>query len=422
MTIKNLKKAANRISKAVKSREKIIIYGDADLDGVTAVIILKEVIQNLGEPSGGKYPISAIYFPEREKEGYGINKTALDFLKPMAPALLIALDCGIGNFQEVKIAKKLGFEVIIIDHHQVLDRLPEAQIIVDPKQKGDKYPFKEFATVGIVFKLSQLLLGKRVSEAMRKNFLELAALGTIADMMTEENENKLFIAEGLESLENSWRPGIREFLNNISFNPGEKNRLNLRQKISKIISILNVRDIENKMPASFRVLTISSLKEAEKIIEKLLEKNEVKKEKIKKITQEVEEDLSSSSPLAGAQEVEEDLSSSSPLAGAQEVEEGLSSSGKIIFEGKSDWELPLLSSVASIICNKYKKPTFLFKKGDRNSQGTVRIPKGLDDGVKAMMSCRQLLETYGGHSLAAGFSLKNENLKKFKECLNKYFK
>jgi len=405
MTIKNLKKAANRISKAVKSREKIIIYGDADLDGVTAVIILKEVIQNLGEPSGGKYPISAIYFPEREKEGYGINKTALDFLKPMAPALLIALDCGIGNFQEVKIAKKLGFEVIIIDHHQVLDRLPEAQIIVDPKQKGDKYPFKEFATVGIVFKLSQLLLGKRVSEAMRKNFLELAALGTIADMMTEENENKLFIAEGLESLENSWRPGIREFLNNISFNPGEKNRLNLRQKISKIISILNVRDIENKMPASFRVLTISSLKEAEKIIEKLLEKNEVKKEKIKKITQEVEEDLSSSSPLAGAQEVEEDLSFSE----------------KIIFEGKSDWELPLLSSVASIICNKYKKPTFLFKKGDRNSQGTVRIPKGLD-GVKAMMSCRQLLETYGGHSLAAGFSLKNENLKKFKECLNKYFK
>ena len=406
MTIKNLKKAANRISKAVKSREKIIIYGDADLDGVTAVIILKEVIQNLGEPSGGKYPISAIYFPEREKEGYGINKTALDFLKPMAPALLIALDCGIGNFQEVKIAKKLGFEVIIIDHHQVLDRLPEAQIIVDPKQKGDKYPFKEFATVGIVFKLSQLLLGKRVSEAMRKNFLELVALGTVADMMTEENENKLFITEGLGSLENSWRPGIREFLNNISFNSEEKNRLNLRQKVSKIISILNVRDIENKMPASFRVLTISSLKEAEKIIEKLLEKNEVKKEKIKKIVREVEEDLSSSSPLAGA----------------QEVEEGLSSSEKIIFEGKSDWELPLLSSVASIICNKYKKPTFLFKKGDRNSQGTVRIPKGLDDGVKAMMSCRQLLETYGGHSLAAGFSLKNENLKKFKECLNKYFK
>ena len=247
MEIKNLKKAANRILKAIKSKEKIVIYGDADLDGVTSVIILKESIQNLGGD------ISAIYFPDRGKEGYGISKTALDFLKTITPALLVALDCGIGNFQEVKIAKSLGFEVIIIDHHQILDKLPEASIIVDPKQKGDKYPFKEFAAVGIVFKLSQLLLKEKMSEAMRKNFLELVALGTIADMMIEQDENKLFIMKGLESLENSWRPGIKKFLNSIPFTPQEKNYLNLRQKISKIISILNVRDVENKMPASFRV-------------------------------------------------------------------------------------------------------------------------------------------------------------------------
>ena len=384
MEIKNLKKAASRILKAIKSEEKIIIYGDADLDGVTSVIILKESIQNLGGD------ISAIYFPDRGKEGYGISKTALDFLKTITPALLVALDCGIGNFQEVKIAKSLGFEVIIIDHHQILDKLPEASIIVDPKQKGDKYPFKEFAAVGIVFKLSQFLLKEKMSEAMRKNFLELVALGTIADMMTEQDENKLFIMKGLESLENSWRPGIKEFLNSIPFAPQEKNYLNLRQKISKIISILNVRDIENKMPASFRVLTSFSSEDAEKIIEKLLKKNEVKKEKIREMVQELEELITETNE-------------------------------EIIFEGKSNWELLLLSSVASIICNKYKKPTFFFKKGKTKSQGTVRIPKGLD-GVKAMMSCRQLLETYGGHSLAAGFSLKNENLEKFKECLIKYFK
>jgi len=384
MEIKNLKKAANRILKAIKSKEKIVIYGDADLDGVTSVIILKESIQNLGGD------ISAIYFPDREKEGYGINKTALDFLKTITPALLVALDCGIGNFQEVKIAKSLGFEVIIIDHHQILDKLPEASIIVDPKQKGDKYPFKEFAAVGIVFKLSQLLLKEKMSEAMRKNFLELVALGTIADMMIEQDENKLFIMKGLESLENSWRPGIKKFLNSIPFTPQEKNYLNLRQKISKIISILNVRDIENKMPASFRVLTSSSSEDAEKIIEKLLKKNEVKKEKIREMVQELEELITETNE-------------------------------EIIFEGKSNWELLLLSSVASIICNKYKKPTFFFKKGKTKSQGTVRIPKGLD-GVKAMLSCRQLLETYGGHALAAGFSLKNENLEKFRECLNKYFK
>ncbi|MCJ7786657.1 DHHA1 domain-containing protein, partial [Patescibacteria group bacterium] len=319
-----------------------------------------------------------------------ISKTALDFLKTITPALLVALDCGIGNFQEVKIAKSLGFEIIIIDHHQILDKLPEVSIIVDPKQKGDKYPFKEFAAVGIAFKLSQFLLKEKMSEAMRKNFLELVALGTIADMMTEQDENKLFIMKGLESLENSWRPGIKEFLNSIPFTSQEKNYLNLRQKISKIISILNVRDIENKMPASFRVLTSFSSEDAEKIIEKLLKKNEVKKEKIREMVQELEELITETNE-------------------------------EIIFEGKSNWELLLLSSVASIICNKYNKPTFFFKKGKTKSQGTVRIPKGLD-GVKAMMSCRQLLETYGGHSLAAGFSLKNENLEKFRECLNKYFK
>lgn len=383
MEIKNLKKAAERILKAIKKKEKIIIYGDADLDGATSVIILKESIQNLGGE------ISAIYFPDREKEGYGINKTALDFLKTITPALLVALDCGIGNFEEVKIAKSLGFEVIIIDHHQILDKLPKAQIIVDPKQKGDRYPFKGLATVGIIFRLSQLLLKEKMSEVMRKNFLELVALGTIADMMPEENENQLFITEGLESLENSWRPGIKVFLNSIPFIFQEKKYPNFRQKISKIISILNVRDIENKMPASFRVLASSSLKDAKKIIEKLLKKNELKKEKIKEMIQDLEELI-------------------------------IETNEEIIFKGKSNWELILLSQVASIICNKYKKPTFLFKKGETKSQGTVRIPKGLD-GVKAMMSCRQLLETYGGHPAAAGFSLENENLEKFKECLNKYF-
>ena len=146
--IKNLKKAANRILKAIKQKEKIIIYGDADLDGVTSVIILEECIKNLG----GK--ITTIYFPDREKESYGLNEKALFYFKEHDPALLIVLDCGIGNFEEMKKAKELGFEVIIIEHHEVLDKLPEASIVVDAKQKGDKYPFKYLATVGVTFRLN----------------------------------------------------------------------------------------------------------------------------------------------------------------------------------------------------------------------------------------------------------------------------
>ena len=131
--IKNLNKAAERIKKAIKRKERIIIYGDADMDGVSSVIILKECIMSLGRPADSGSPVSAVYFPDRETEGYGINKDALNYLKKYAPALFITVDLGIGNFEEIKLAKRLGFEVMIVDHHEVLKKLPSASIIVNPR-------------------------------------------------------------------------------------------------------------------------------------------------------------------------------------------------------------------------------------------------------------------------------------------------
>jgi len=375
MEIKNLKKAAARILKAIKNKEKIILYGDADLDGAVALIILKETIKNLnGE-------IANIYFPDRETEGYGISEIGLNSLKKFSPAILVALDCGIGNFKEVKLAKKLGFEIIIIDHHEVLDRLPGAEIIVDPKQKGDKYPFKSFATAGICFKLSELLLKRGSTENLRKNFLEMTALATIADMMPREGENQVFIEEGLKSIDRSWRPGIQALLENDHF----KNYFNLNQKVSKIISLLNIRDVENNLPASFRVLTATSSAEAKEIVNRLMEKSELRKEKISEIVETIEREIS------------------------QKPE-------PIIFEGDSGWELALISPVASILCQRYQKPTFIFKKLEKESQGTVRVPSGLNS-VTLMKKCAKGLITYGGHPLASGFRIKNENLEEFKECL-----
>lgn len=378
MEIKNLKKAAERILKAIKNKENLILYGDADLDGTTSVIILKETIQNLS----GK--VGAIYFPDREIEGYGISEIGLNYLKSNSPALLIALDCGIGNFKEVKLAKKLGFEVIVIDHHEVLDELPEAEIVVDPKQKGDEYPFKSLASAGIVFKLSELLFKNKLSENLRRIFLELVAIATLADMMPRKEENKVFIEEGLSTLENSWRPGIKAFFQIEPF----KKYFKISEKVSKIISILNIRDVENQLPASFRLLTSLSLNEAQKIIEKLLVKSEVRKEKIKEMIEEIEKRL---------------------------LEKTTDS---IIFEGDNSFELILLSSVASIICQKYKKPTFLYKKMSEESQGTVRTPSGIDS-ISLMKKCSKHPLTYGGHPQASGFRIKNEDLEKFKECLIK---
>lgn len=375
MEIKNLKKAAERILKAIKKKERIVIYGDADLDGVTSVIILEESVKTLN----GK--VAAIYFPDREVEGYGITEIGLDFLKEHSPALFIALDCGIGNFKETELAKKLGFKVIIIDHHEILDKLPEADIVVDPKQKGDNYPFKGLASAGISFKLADLLLKNKMSGTLRRTFLELVAMATIADMMPRISENKVFIEQGLSSLENSWRPGIKAFLEMEPF----KSYPDLNKKVSKVISILNIRDVKARLPASFRLLTSSSLVEAKKIIKELLAKSKIRKEKIEKMIEEIERRIASKT-------------------------------GPIIFEGDSSFELILLSSVASIICREYSKPTFLFKKLAEESQGTVRVPSGIDS-VALMKKCPKYPLTFGGHPQASGFRIKNENLEKFKKCL-----
>ena len=375
--IKNLKEAADRIKEAVKNKEKIIIYGDSDLDGVTSVIIANEAIKNLG----GK--IQALYFPNRENEGYGISEMGLDFLKKFSPALLVVFDCGISNFKEVKTAKKLGLEVIIVDHHEILDKLPDVKIIIDPKQKDDKYPFKQFAACGLAFLLAVALLGKKMTENLRKDLIELAALGTIADMMPREDDNKIFILEGLRSLENSWRPGIKIFLDSLG------DSLRLDQKVQKLISILNARDVEDNLPASFRLLTLSSEDETKKLLEKLIEKSEEKKDRTETVLGQAE----------------------GRLLGKKE---------KIIFEGEKDWDYSLISIVASILVNRHQKPTFIFKKGDKESQGTVRMPKNTN-AVLLMKTCQKLLLTYGGHPMAAGFRIKNENLAEFKKCLIKNY-
>ena len=379
MEIKNLKKAANRILRAIKNKEKIVLYGDADLDGATSVIILKETIKNLGGE------ITTVYFPDREIEGYGLTEKGLAELRKFGPALLITLDLGIGNFKEVKLAKKIGFEVIIIDHHEVLDKLPEAKIIVDPKQKGDRYPFKGLATAGICFKLSEILFANKITENLRKNFLELVALATIADMMPKENENLEFINQGLKSLENSWRPAIQALLQT----PGLNSYLNLNQKVAKIISLLNVRDVKDNLPASFRLLDSPSIEDSKELIEKLIEKNKLRKARIDEILASIEKSL-------------------------EKVKD------PIIFEGDSLWEFSLISSVASIICQRYQKPSFIFKILEKESQGTVRTPKEIDS-VALMKKCKKYLITYGGHPQASGFRIKNENLEKFKRCLIKNY-
>ena len=380
MAIKNLDKAATRLKKAVKKGERIILYGDADLDGVCSAIIMQETLKSLGGN------VVRVYFPDRENDGYGITLKALKELKTFSPALLCAMDLGISNFKEIKEAKKQGFDVILVDHHVVLDKLPDADIIVDPKQEGDTHPFKELAACGLTFRLAEEILKDKMSSALRKSLVELAAIGTIADMMVREQDNHEIIEEGMEALENSWRPGVRAF-----FKLQELERFpNIESKLQKMISILNVRDVENGYPASFRILSSDSEQEITVIAERLLEVHELRRQQRDRLLTKVRENILQKKDVS------------------------------IVFEGGEDFDYILLGALASIISQEEEKPTFMYRKMKGERVGSVRAPSGLDT-VEAMKHCAEHTITYGGHPQASGFRVKNTNLIKFKTCLIEYF-
>jgi len=380
--IKNIEKAADRIKKAVLNKERIILYGDSDLDGISSVVVLEEAIKNLG----GR--IDCVYFPDREKDGYGINAHALELLKNKAPALFITLDLGIGNVKEVDMANKMGFDVLIVDHHETLDGIPNASIIVNPKHPEDAYSFKGLANVGVTYNLCLELLGGGISENLKNSFAELAALGTIADMVPQIEQNKEIIERGLESLKNTFRPGLRAFFDIFSV---DDNFVGSTSRVQKIISALNATESVNFENESYLLLTSSSFEKCRELAQTLLSKNFNKQQQIKNIVQEIERRMAKSPDEP------------------------------IIFEGDLSWRLTLAGSIASIISDKYEKPAFIFKKMDQESCGSVRNPKGTNS-VEAMKACDRFLITYGGHAQASGFRIKNQNLQKFRDCLNDYFK
>lgn len=379
MEIKNLKKAAQRILSSLKKNERIVLLADSDLDGAASLIILEESILSLG----GK--ISLSYFPDRGEEGYGLNEKALKFLKKYSPGLLILLDCGIGSFREIKEARKLGFEVIIVDHHEILAELPEAEIIVDPKQEGDEYPFKYLAACGLTFRLAQELLLGKLSEGMEKNFLELVALGTVADKMPQTEDNQIFIEEGLKNLPSTFRPGLKAFF---KFLPKEE--YSFGDILQKITATLQITEVKNHLTGSYLLLTASEEKEAEKLLKKLLAKSQKRLELLDRLSGEIEEKVSQKPPAP------------------------------FIFEGGKEFPLILTGAVAGRISSRFRKPAFIYAKKGKVVRASVRSLQGFNS-VEALSHCSRFLEAYGGHPPAAGFSLKEENLGKLKECLREYF-
>jgi len=369
--MKNLEKVAERLKRAAKEGERVILFGDSDLDGITSVMMVKETIEFLG----GATP--SVYISDREKWGYGLSKEAVCSINENPPALIISLDCGISNFEGAKEAKRRGFELVIVDHHKTFPELPEASLILDPMQEGDEYPFKKMANGGIVYKLSEKMLGKDFSKTERR-FLELATLATLADMVPRKEDNQRILEKGMGFLKDSSifpLKVLKEVIGEDSF-------------LEKMISLLNITSPYGNVNSAYLLLEAKEKSEAEKWIEKIKKENEERREEIKREEEKIVGEVSN-----------------------EEM---------IIFK-EGSFSAPLAGTLASRVIRKCKKPVFLYTKESGIARGSARVPSG-QDAVDAMRHCKRYLQTFGGHPEAAGFILREENVNDFKKCLLEYFK
>lgn len=384
MKLKNSDKFIKTIISAAHQKKRIVLLGDSDLDGAGAVVILREALSLLS-PFYRKKNSVVVYFPDREKEGYGLNKKALSYLSEFAPALLILLDCGIGNSVEIEEAKKKGFEVIIIDHHEILPSIPKC-LIIDPKQKGDSKDLRILCTAGLVYELVSELLNKVMIPYNASQFLEVAALSTLADKVPLKGDNKRIVQQGIMALDYTQRPGLRALINLTGFLNQD-----LKEVEDKLLRALNSSQIVRHINEDYLLFEAQSQNKIQALVKKLIHQGKIKREEADKVLVEIVSRLDKKNQI------------------------------NIIFEGGKNWSLITLGRVASQLVNRYKKPVFLFKIRKKESVASARLPSGVD-GVKALEHCSKLLLTYGGHAPACGFRVKNSNLDKLGNCLNKYFK
>jgi single-stranded-DNA-specific exonuclease len=374
--------AVQRIKQAKEESEKVVIFGDYDADGITSTILLKETLEHIGI-----YPDT--YIPDRNKEGYGLNKTALDFIKKeYVPKLLITVDCGISNWQEVQYAQKLGMDVIIIDHHAIPKKIPKKCILIDPKLPHQSYPFKNLAGVGVVFKLSCALWEKLLPEKISqlKWFLDIIAIGTIADCVPLVDENRIFAKFGLIVLQKTRRIGIQEIIKTAKINIDEKNPPNAESIAYQIGPRFNASGRMDHADLTLNLLTENDPAKARVAALEVESKNSERQ----KVTQQV------------LSEVKKTLE--------KDKEYRL-----IIRKGKR-WPLGILGVVAGKIADEYQCPVFILREGSDLLEGSGR---SIDvfDLVVAVSKIDDLIERYGGHSQAMGLKIKPQKLVEFEKKL-----
>ncbi|MDR2570322.1 MAG: single-stranded-DNA-specific exonuclease RecJ [Oscillospiraceae bacterium] len=381
----DMDKAVSRIKKAVETGEHIAVYGDYDVDGMTSVAVLAMYLKS-------KNANFEIYIPERFDEGYGLNNTALDTLKSHGVSLVITVDCGVTAIEEAKYAKSIGLDLVITDHHECRDVLPEACAIVDAKRHDCNYPYKSLAGVGVVFKLVCALEGDYLSDSIFDKYIDLVAIGTVADVMPVVDENRELIRRGLIMLNSCPRPGLHSLLVKAETEIGKVTA----STISYVIAPrLNAAGRMAKTTLSIEILLTESSEEAEDLAGKLCHLNSERRCLEHEIYEEAKAMLNTDKP-------------EEPIVLA-----------------RHGWYKGVTGIVASKMADLYKLPVIVISIDyDENGHGIGRgscRSSGEFPLYDALCSCEDILDNYGGHIMAAGVTVAEENIDELRRRLTEYY-
>lgn len=380
--LKDMDKAAARITRAVDNMEKIAVYGDYDADGVTSTAMLYSYLETRGADV-------IFYIPQREGEGYGMNIGAVEYLKEQGVSLIVTVDNGISSVQEVARANELGIDVVVTDHHRPQEILPDAVAVVDAYRPDDTSPYKHFSGVGIAFKLLMALEdGAGDVEDLLEAYSDLAAIGTIGDIVPLTGENRTLIRAGLERLSQSDRPGVQALLENAGVAGKALTSTNVA---FTLVPRINATGRMGAPERAVRLLISGYEEEAEVLSEEICADNEERR----RVEAEIAE-----------------------AAFAAIEAKGYMKDRVVVVDGEN-WHHGVIGIVASRVTERCGKPCMIISRGETEAKGSGRSIEGFSL-FEAICACGDLLIKFGGHPMAAGITLKPENIEAFRKRINRY--
>ena len=367
--------AVERIIKAINNKEKIIIYGDYDVDGITSITVLKSFLEDRGIQVDQ-------YIPNRLEEGYGLNKPAIDVISKNNYNLMITVDCGISGIDEIEYANSLGLETIVTDHHEVGDKLPNAIAVVDAKRKDNQYPCRDLAGVGVVFKLIQAIgIKLNLEEKEYLKYLDIVCVGTISDIVPLVDENRVIAKLGLMLVKQTKNMGLKSLLMSSGYKNIDSNTISFG-----VAPRINACGRMGHADEALKLFLSKDIYEVNELTKKLNNYNTLRQEKERAIYEDAINQIESNR---------------------------LNEKNAIIIAGEN-WHHGVIGIVSSKITDLYFKPSILLCYEDDLAKGSGRSIPGFDLH-EALMKCQNTIDRFGGHSMAIGITIKRDKFEDFKK-------